>query len=436
MIGETAGNGFGSRAELAQHQEAQLRALIELVAERNPFYRRRWIEAGIDIPFRSVADLQARFPFTRKHELVENQAENPPYGTNLTFPLDAYTRCHGTSGSTGRPLRWLDTPESWAWMLTHWRRVYAAAGVTSGDRIFFAFSFGPFLGFWTAFESALALGCLCMPGGGMTSVARLRSLLEQRATVLCCTPTYALHLGSVARADNLDLGSSAVRKIIVAGEPGGSVPATRHAIETAWAGAQVFDHHGMTEVGPVSYQCPRAPGVLHIIESSYFTEIVDPRTGIPVDEGTIGELVLTTLGRTGSPLIRYRTGDLVSARKTGPACACGTYDLALEGGILGRTDDMIVIRGVNVFPSAIEEVIRSLEGIVEYRAEVHSRGALLELRLEIEVRPDADGELLARELEQALQSRLALRVPVRLVEWGTLPRFEMKSRRWIRTASP
>lgn len=210
----------------------------------------RRLESGL----RSVSleEFKARFPFVRKHDLGVDQASHPPYGTNLTHPIERYTRCHGTSGSTGHPLRWLDTPESWDWMLGNWRRVYSAAGVRPGDRVFFAFSFGPFLGFWTAFESALALGCLCLPGGGMTSVARSRLILEQQATVVCCTPTYAVHLGDVARAERIDLSPSKVRRVIVAGEPGGSLEATRRAIAERWPGAGVSDHHGMTEVGPVS----------------------------------------------------------------------------------------------------------------------------------------------------------------------------------------
>ena len=259
-----------TREALKGRQLARLRTLVNAVASSNPFYRKRWAEAGIDIGFESLEEFAARFPFTRKHDLVVDQAEHPPYGTDLTYPVERYTRCHGTSGSTGHPLRWLDTPESWEWMLGNWRRVYAAAGVGAGDRVFFAFSFGPFLGFWTAFEAALSLGCLCLPGGGMTTVARLQSILEQRVSVVCGTPTYVLHLGDVAKAEGLDLGTSGVRRILVAGEPGGSLPATRRAIEAVWPGAQVLDHHGMTEVGPVSYGCPVRPGALHVIEDSYF----------------------------------------------------------------------------------------------------------------------------------------------------------------------
>ncbi|MCC7373910.1 MAG: AMP-binding protein [Verrucomicrobiales bacterium] len=429
----------GVSSELEQRQIALLRDLVARVSAQNPFYRERWSKAGINAAFADLAEFRQCFPFTRKYELVADQAEHPPYGTNLTFPIGHYTRCHGTSGSTGRPLRWLDTPESWQWMLGNWRRVYSAAGVEAGDRVFFAFSFGPFLGFWTAFEAAEQLGCLCLPGGGLTSLARLRSLLEQEASVLCCTPTYALHLAEVAAAESIDLRSSRVRRIIVAGEPGGSLPAVRRRLEQGWPGATIHDHHGMTEVGPVSYQCPKQPTVLHLIEDSYLAEIVEVRSSLPTTPGEVGELVLTTLGRTGSPLVRYRTGDLVRApRMEGRTrCACGSWDLPLVGGILGRTDDMVVIRGVNVFPAAVEEVVRETGGVAEYRAEVQSTGALLELKVTIEPETGViQGESLARRLEAAFQSRLSLRIPVSVAESGSLPRFEMKARRWIQTSTP
>jgi phenylacetate-CoA ligase len=271
-------------------------------------------------------------------------------------------------------------------MVTNWKRVFEAASVTSCDRVFFAFSFGPFLGFWLAFEAAEELGCLCLPGGSLSSVARLRQIVETGATVLCCTPTYGLRLAEVARDENIDLACAKVRLIVVAGEAGGSVPATRARLAELWTDARVFDHHGMTEVGAVTFECPVRPGVLHVIEESYVAEIVNPFSAKQVPAGQAGELVLTPLGRIGSPVLRYRTGDLVKASQE-PVCACGRSDLALEGGILSRVDDMIVVRGVNIYPSAVEEIIRSIGGVAEYRAHVDTARSLAELRIEIE--PDA-----------------------------------------------
>lgn len=401
----------------------------------NPFYAAKLAGTGLLDGVASVAEFSARCPFTTKAELVADQSARPPYGTNLTFPLECYTRCHQTSGSTGNPLRWLDTPESWAWMLDNWETVHRQAGTTAADRIFFAFSFGPFLGFWTAFESAQRLGCLVISGGGMTSVARLRAMLDLKATILCCTPTYALHLAEIAAKEGIDLRQSAIRTLSVAGEPGGSIPAVRARLAECWPGARVYDHHGMTEVGPVSYECPARPGVLHVIERAFIAEVVDPATGQPVPAGAQGELILTNLGRTGSPLLRYRTGDLVKCGTRSPEhgpCACGSRDLALEGGILGRVDDMVVVRGVNVYPGAVEEIIRRVGGVAEYQVRVSRARALSELTVTVEPQPGQAAVGLGDRLARALESSLALRVPVRLAEPGSLPRFESKARRWVR----
>lgn len=373
----------------------------------------------------------ASIPFTTKKELVADQAAYPPFGTNLTYPVERYSRFAQTSGSTGKPMRWLDTEESWAWMACNWSRVFETAGVTPEDRVFFAFSFGPFLGFWTAFEAASRMGCLCVPSGGMRSAARLHLLIDSGATVLCCTPTYALHLAQIAREEGIYLAASRVRRIIVAGEPGGSIAATRRELERRWSGARVVDHHGMTEIGPVSYGCPAEPGVLHVIEDEFIAEVIDPGTLDAQGQASRGELVLTNLGRLGSPLIRYRTGDVVETRTRG-RCGCGSDDLSLLGGILGRTDDMVVVRGVNVYPTAVEDIVRSVGGVTEYRVRVFEDRSLVELALDVELE-DGRGRDVAHRLEFALRDALSLRVPVTVQQAGTLPRFEMKAKRWIRS---
>lgn len=427
-----------TRETIANSQLEQLRSLVAELIPANRFYSRKFEQAGVTFDIASLADFSARFPFTTKRELVDDQFANPLFGTNLTYPLERYTRFHQTSGTTGAPLRWLDTPESWDWMVESWMEIFRAAGTQAADRVYFAFSFGPFIGFWLAFESAARLGCLCVPGGGLSSAARMRAILDNGVTILCCTPTYAIRLAEVAAEEALDFGASRVRTIIVAGEPGGSIPATRARLAELWPGARVFDHHGMTEVGPVTYECPARPGVLHVLEQAYFAEIVEPTSGRPVEAGTAGELVLTTLGRIGSPLLRYRTGDLVQgdSERGGAPCACGRFELALNGGILGRTDDMVVIRGVNVYPGAVEELIRACGGVAEYRVQITAVHSLPEMKLQVEPAPDcADAAGLARELERRFETALALRVPVTPVPAGTLPRFEMKARRWVKSAS-
>jgi phenylacetate-CoA ligase len=225
------------------------------------------------------------------------------------------------------------------------------------------------------------------------------------------------------------LAGLGVRAIIVAGEPGGSISATRQLIEHRW-GARVIDHHGLTEVGPVSFECWERPGGLHVNEAEFVAEVIDPASAAPVPDGTMGELVLTNLGRTASPVLRYRTGDLVVRRRG--VCACGRTLAWLDGGILARADDMVTVRGVNVYPAAIEAVLRQIAGIAEFRSTVAREGAMRTLSIEIELEPsaaapDAVRERAARELQQAL----GLTVPVRDVHAGTLPRFEMKARRVV-----
>ncbi len=423
---------FPNRSAIQLDQLEKLTALLPELLQSNSFYSARLRAAGVSSTVPSVEEFVSRLPFTYKQEIVGDQLRNPPYGTNLTYPLDRYTRLSQTSGTTGQPLRWLDTAESWGWMLDNWIRVFRAAEVSASDRIFVAFSFAPFLGFWTGFEAGLRMGCLCIPGGGLSSAARLRMIQENGATVLCSTPTYAIRLAEVAAEGNLDLARIKVKTLIVAGEPGGSIPSARTRLESLWKGARVVDHHGMTESGPVTYSCPSRRDVLHVIESGFIAEVVHPKTGDAAAAGEVGELVLTNLGRWGSPLLRYRTGDLVCASLKQP-CECGSYELALEGGIRGRTDDVVVIRGVNLYPSAVEDVVRACEGVLEYRVEIQNRTSLPELKLEVEVSPEcADPTALVKQLESSLRTTFALRIPVLLVAKGSLPRFDMKSKRWVR----
>jgi phenylacetate-CoA ligase len=422
---------FPNRPAIVQRQTEQLRALLAAILPANRFYAAK-LPGDLRPPSLRLEEFIERVPFTTKQELVADQRAHPPYGTNLTFPPGRYTRCHQTSGTSEVPLRWLDTEESWDWMVANWTQVLRAAGVGPTDRIFFAFSFGPFIGFWLAFEAGVRLGCLCLPGGGLSSVARLRAILEHQATVLCCTPTYALRLAETAAKEEISLHGSRVKAMLLAGEPGGSVPATRARIEALWPGARVWDHHGMTEVGPVTFECPARPGVLHVMENAYIAEVLAPFVAAPAQSGQPGELVLTTLGRTGSPLLRYRTGDLVRPRSHA-VCECGRSELALEGGILGRIDDMTVVRGVNVYPSAVEEIIRSCGGVAEFRVRISTVRSLPEIEIQVEPEgacPDTAG--LADRLTKAFASALALRVPVVLVPPGTLPRFEMKTKRWLK----
>src|SRR5438094_7627688 len=273
-------------------------AMRSLLVGRNRFYSDR---LGNGAPF-------SELPFTTKQELVDDQAQHPPFGTNLTYPADKYVRIHQTSGTAGKPILWLDTRESWDWWLRCWEEVFKGAGVRTDDRVYVAFSFGPFIGFWAAFEAAQRMGAMVIPGGGQSTEQRVRTLLDREATVLVCTPTYALRLADTAGQHGLDLSRGPVRITVHAGEPGASIPETRRRIQESF-GAKAFDHAGMTEMGAYGFECEVQSG-LHINEDEFIAEIIDPETLAPAGKGNKGELVLTNLGRVGMPLIRYRTGDL------------------------------------------------------------------------------------------------------------------------------
>ena len=419
-------------AALALLQRQKLSAMLRDVLATNAFYRRKF--AGIN--FDPISDLMEKLPFTTRAELERDQTENPPYGTNLTRPIAQYIRIHQTSGSSGdrgggQSMRWLDTQANWLWWKKLWGIIYTAAGVTRQDRIFFPFSFGPFVGFWAAFESAVALGNLSLPAGGMSTSARLRFMLENDCTVVCCTPTYALRMAEVALAEGFDLQRGPVKKLIVAGEPGGSIPTVRGRIEQAW-GARVFDHTGMTEIGALGFECEQNPGGVHLTESECIAEVIDPATGNAVADGEEGELVLTNLGRIDSPLVRYRTNDQVRLTR-GRRCACGRWFARIEGGILGRIDDMVVVRGNNIFPAALEAIIRRFDGVAEFRMEVVEDGNLTQLRVDLEAAAGSNAPQLAAQVARAIQDAFNLRAEVTPVAAGTLPRFEMKARRFIRT---
>jgi phenylacetate-CoA ligase len=402
--------------ELRAFQLERLRGGLKDVLRSNAFWRARLTEVqGWD-------DFE-RLPLTTKSDLVTDQSARPPFGTNLTYSIDRYVRLHQTSGSSGdRPLRWLDTAESWEWWQRIWSdHVYRAAGVTESDKVFFAFSFGPFIGFWSAFGGAEKLGALAISGAAMTTEQRIRNILELGATVLLSTPTYALRMADAAKDIGQDMAGSQLRVTIHAGEPGASIPTTRDAIEAAY-GATSFDHTGMTELGPTGHSCSQRDGI-HVLESDFIVEVLD-ENGRPASEG---ELVATNLGRWGMPLIRYRTGDRVLI--TREPCSCGSLYPKLVGGIRGRVDDMFTVRGVNLYPSQVEDIVRRHPRVVEFVIEHRRVQRMDDVVLLIEIAgSDTSTERLEADLRQALGVRLGCRV----VPTGTLPRSDLKSTRLVR----
>ncbi len=389
----------------------RLAAMLDAILPRNRFWNFRL--GGTPLP--SGPDQFARLPLSSNRDLSRDLNANPPYGSNLSEPLRAYCRFHQTSGTAGRPLAVLDTAASWEWWLDCWDAVLDAAGLTKRDLAFFAFSFAPFIGFWSAFEAVLRRGTLAVPGGGASTDRRLSMIRELKCTALFSTPTYALRMAGRARALGMDLAAGPVRRVILAGEPGGSVPATRRRIAMAW-GAKVFDHAGASEVGAYGVPCPQGRGVF-VNEREFIAEFL-PVNGERIGEGGIAELVITNLGRACCPVIRYRTGDLVRPRRL-------PEGLLLEGGVLGRSDHMMLVRGVNLHPSAIEEAVRRVADLAEFRITVERTGEMDEARVEVESSRDA-----CEAIAHDVRNIFGVRIEVEPVPEGTLPNWEAKAQRF------
>lgn len=409
-----------SRESLCAYQLGRLNALLAELLANNPFYGAKL--AGAKLPLTSLDEL-ADLPLTTKDELVAAAESDSP---NRSFHPEAFTRMHRTSGTRGKPLAIYDTADDWQQWIEIWQYVLDAADVTEHDRAVMAFSFGPFIGFWSANDALAWRGAMVIPAGGMSTAARLDLVADTNATVVCCTPTYALRMLEVAAELDRDLKANNVSKIIVAGEPGGSVPAIRDRIESAW-GATVIDHSGATEIGPWGYADSERTG-LHVAESHFIAEFLPTESKLQNSDAK--ELVLTTLARRGMPVVRYRTGDLVVPTYPGESDESNKRTnrfVKLAGGVLGRIDDMVVIRGVNIFPSSLEEILRTFPHVGEYRIVASRSSAMDELEIEVENQTNEQVSAIA----ERLQSQLSLRVPVTSVPADSLPRFEAKSRRFV-----
>ena len=405
------------RPALESLQLVKLNRLLKAIVPASPLYRQK---LGTTAPQLELLAELAELPMTTKEDLVHAEA-NDQWRTAAD---EAYVRFHQTSGSSGRPLTVLDTADDWAWWIATWQHVLDAAQISAGDTALLAFSFGPFIGFWSALDALTARGVRAITAGGMTSAARIDLIERTGATRLFCTPSYALHLAEEGRERGIDVANLSIETLVVAGEPGGSLPAVRNRIETAW-GAQVVDHAGATEVGPWGFGDANStdePG-LRLIESEFIPEFLSVETGKPAEQNELSHLVLTPLGRAGSPVVRYRTGDLVRPQWTDS----GTCRFVrLGGGVISRADDMMVIRGVNIYPTAIEQILHGFPEIVEHRLIVRKRGEMDELVVEVEDRLEQP-----TRIADELRLRLGLKVEVRLATAMSLPRSEGKSRRFV-----
>lgn len=429
-------NAKDNRQELARldrrvRQAQQIESLNKLLGQvlpLNRFYANKLADLRSSAPtyIASFSGLM-ELPYTFKKELQQNfrlgevaSDSGAILPANLTYDLGRYVRYHQTSGTSGRPLVVMDTAEDWQWWSDAWQFVLDAAAIEAGDRAVLAFSFGPFIGFWSAFDALVQRGVMAIPAGGLSSIARLNLLHTTAADTIFCTPSYALHLAEVGREHQLVVGDLPVKKIVVAGEPGGSVPAIRQSIESSWQ-AKLIDHCGASEVGPWGFNTPDGSG-LFVNEHHFIAEFRSIERDLPANEGELSELVLTSLGRCGAPVIRYRTGDLVRPIFRHDYDNTWVY---LKGGVLGRVDDMLIIRGVNIFPSSIEQILRSFPEVVEYRMTALKQGHLDYLKIEVEDRLEQP-----QRIANELMVRLNLKVEVATVPIGSLPRYEMKGRRF------
>jgi phenylacetate-CoA ligase len=417
------------RSTLTRLQGRRVREQVRHVMTHSPFYQRKLIEAGVtEDTVRGLADLP-RLPFTTKDELKQNQAEKAPWGDVLAVPVDDIVRVHLTSATTGRPLAFVDTAEDWYGFHHSYARSLYAFGVRPSDMVMAAFSYGPWIGFWSGFFAAQELGCLMFPVGGFSTDQRIDALLTWPITVLGCTPSYALFLAEQAARKGIDLAKDTrVRITWHTGEPGASIPATRAKIEAAF-GAKAFDVPGLTEMAAWGFECEARSGLTHVHEDYCYPEVLgeDDR---PVRPGERGELVLTNLYRKAMPLLRYRTRDLVQLADR--PCPCGRTLVAFEGGVLGRLDDMKKIRGIIVYPRRIEELVRPHAGVDEFQIVFRRVEGLDDILVRIDPAPSiaaGEREGLATSIADDLRRGLGIRVSVEIAEPGSLPRWDHKARR-------
>ncbi len=411
-------------------QFSKLQDLLKKVYASNIFYQTKYKKVGVKLSdIKSLDDLQ-KLPFTVKKEFEADQNDYPLFGRNLTEPLENYVQYHQTSGTTGKPLKFLDTKESWAWRGRVASCILKGAGVGKGDKVLFPFNFGPYTAFWALYEGVYQLGYLAIPTGGWTSVQRLNSIIENGVTVLPMTPTYAVRLADIAREEGIDIANSSVRTLMLTGEPGGLVSTIREKLQGLW-GARTFDYMGMTEVGTWGFQCTEEPNGVHVNEGEFIPEVVDPDSGEPVKKGEIGELVITNLGRSCMPAIRYRTGDRVK-EKSG-VCACGRTFRVFEGGILGRKDEMLVVRAVNVFPAYL---VRAVEDQVQagdnFLVEAYKDdGGIDQLRVILEIKEQDRHQAVQQAIRDEVKRKVNLRIETHIVEPGTIPKSDFKTKRFV-----
>ena len=422
------------RDELVQYQLDLLRKQMAYLYERSPMYRRKFDQAGVRPEQIKTLDDVQRIPFTTKDELRKSQEQYPPFGDFHCIPTEEGVRVFQTTGTTGIPVRSLLSKKDW--FVNYYEQFMYfmyGYGITKADSMFVPFNYGLYLAWWgiqAAFEQA---GVLVIPGGGQSSEDRIKNILEWKPTVLCGTPTYILFLGDIGKKMGVDLSKTNIRIVITAGEPGAQVPSTKKQIETTW-GAKNYDDIGSTEISNFGFECVAQKGT-HVIESMFLAEVIDPKTGKSLGFSEEGELVLSNLCCESMPLIRWRMGDVVKFNDK--KCDCGRTFLRLDGGIIGRADEMFQFGGVNIFPSAIENFVRATKEFSnEYQVIAPKMGSGKHLRIRVE---PSSPTLSQEEMDRAVKAfkeifkfRIGVTPDVEVTKMGELPRFEGKARRLIR----
>lgn len=417
-------------------QALQLRKfqrIFQWAYDRSRFHRRLYDEAGIrpeDI--RTLADIR-RVPKVEKSMMQAIQRKPPfPYGDALCVPLEEVTEFRQTSGTTGQPVYQPDTWQDWEWWSECWAFILWAQGYRPGDRVFIPFGYNIFVAFWAGHYAAEKIGCEVVPGGVLDTQARILKIQELEATALMGTPTYMLGMAETAKNKmGIDPAGLTIDKITCAGEPGASIPGTKGRLEAAW-GAKVYDHAGATEIGAWSYECAAQPGGIHVNEAFFLVEIEDVDTGEIIQEpGRWGKMVVTALDRMAQPCIRFDSKDIVEWADA--PCPCGRTFRILKGGVRGRADDITKVKGVLLSPAAIEEVVRTQEGLGdEYEVIVDKLGDMDRIKLKVELAPGY--ETRRADIEACLKDSLRLKTNLgyrlEFYDFGKLPRYDVKARRF------
>src|SRR5262245_53796500 len=406
-------------------QAERLRASVDYAYASAPFWRRKLDEARVaPSDVRGLEDLP-RLPFCTKEELQQDQREHPPFGAYLGCDRRALVRFMSTSGTTGRPLRRVFSARDWGYVLDRMQR---SSPLRTGDIVVTLSPIDGLMGPTASAESAARCGALVVLAGLHDSSGKVRLIDELRPTLVSGAASYLLHLIGVARREGIDLATLGIRTVISVGEPGAAVPATHRRLTEGW-GAFVRDGYGLTELFPLGGGC-RHSSSLHIASDLVIAEIVDPETGVPVPRGEPGEVVYTNIAGDSQPLLRYRTRDIARLAEEEP-CACGFTGVRLARAIEGRADEMIWLRGVNVFPSAIEAVIRGFQELDdEYELVVDEREDLPTLRVRVELRPGArESSEIAERVRRALTQAIRVSSDLELLPFGTLPRADARAKK-------